>query len=114
MPDMILRLLVALVGAAIVTTGLLLGMDAVTSLFREEDGERLYRITDILPRPAPGRPERPAPAQRQPDVPEAEAEVGLPGESMPVELPQGFAAPDPSPPQLEPPAEPASPTSPDN
>lgn len=65
---MILRLLTALVGALVVTASLLLGMDAVTSVFRERDTGRFFRIMDVLPSQDDGRPERPAPARRQPEL----------------------------------------------
>lgn len=93
MHPMIVRVFIALIGAAIVTTGLLLGMDYLTSLFRERTGERVFRITDVLPRAEPGRPERPPPRELEPDVP-----------TSPTELPSADIAP-------EPPRAPASPPS---
>jgi len=66
---MITRILVALVGAVIVTAGLLFAMDRVTSLFRNHDFQRYFRINDILPKPDPGRPTRPRSLSEQPDVP---------------------------------------------
>lgn len=80
---MIYRVLIALLGAVVITSGLLLGMDAVTSMFRDRDDSRYYRITDILPRRVPGRPERPAPGQRQPDIPAAE--LSLPDAQITLE-----------------------------
>jgi hypothetical protein len=85
---MILRVFVALLGAIVVTGSLLLGMDALTSMFRERDGQRYFRITDILPRPEPGRPERPAPAARQPSAPETE--TVLPQNPLTIDLPTDF------------------------
>jgi hypothetical protein len=113
MQIMILRVFIALIGAVVITSGLLLGMDAVTSLFREEDGSRYYRITDILPRPDPGRPERPQPAARQPDAPEAE--LSLPDAQLRLQLPEDLEVEDgPARPELEPPADaPATPASDD-
>ena len=63
---MIARVVIAAVGAIVITAGLLLTMDHLISLFRDESGERFFRITDVLPKPDPGRPQRPAPASRQP------------------------------------------------
>lgn len=69
---MIGRVLLALLGASVITGALLLGMDSVTSLFRERDTGRYFRITDILPRQAPERPTRPEPVLSGPDLPDAE------------------------------------------
>jgi len=66
---MIVRVVIAITGAIIVTSSLLLGMDSLTSLFENESGERYFRITDVLPKPEPGRPQRPAAAARQPQRP---------------------------------------------
>lgn len=81
---MITRLLVAAVGAIIVTVGLLLAMDAATSLFRGQSGERYFRITDILPKLPPGRPERPR-TLRPPE--RVEPELTTPEPSLPIEAP---------------------------
>lgn len=85
---MIGRVLIAAVGALIVTAGLLLSMDAVTSLFRSQNGERFYRITDVLPKPERGRPERPAPARRQPEF-ERETFTGT-DQEVPIEVPEAL------------------------
>ncbi|HUF71620.1 MAG TPA: hypothetical protein VMR74_01845 [Gammaproteobacteria bacterium] len=99
---MITRLMVAAVGAIIVTAGLLLAMDAVTSLFRSQSGERYFRITDILPKLPPGRPERPG-ALRPPERVEPELTPAEP--SLPIEVPAGIdrEAPPLESPALEPP-----------
>jgi hypothetical protein len=65
---MIGRALLAVFGAIVITVGLLLAMDSVVDVFREDSGERYFRIGDILPRPDPGRPDRPAPVARQPET----------------------------------------------
>lgn len=97
---MILRVFLALIGAIVITSTLLLGMDTLTSMFRERDGQRYYRITDILPRPAPGRPERPLPPPRRPDAPLAEVE--LPASGLPADAPTDFEpAPDSPQPLLD-------------
>lgn len=83
---MILRVLIAACGALIVTGGLLLAMDSVTSLFEDQSGERFFRITDVLPKPEPGRPERPAAARRQPAG--LETEAANPDTVLPIELPE--------------------------
>ncbi len=71
---MLLRLLTAAAGALIVTGGLLLAMDNVTSLFENRPNERFFRITDILPRPDPGRPVRPSARPLPPETSELEPE----------------------------------------
>jgi hypothetical protein len=60
------RMVIAIVGALVITAGLFLAMDAATGLFRERDLQRYFRITDILPKPEPGRPERPGEVVRPP------------------------------------------------
>lgn len=99
---MIKRLFIAAIGAIVVTTGLLLAMDGVTSLFRRESGERYFRINDILPKPPPGRPERPR-AIRPPE--RVEAEVSGPEVRLPIEAPAttGSETPPLEDPRLEPP-----------
>jgi hypothetical protein len=64
---MIARLSIAIAGAIIITIALLLGMRTFTTLFRDDTGERYFRITDILPKPPPGRPERPQALSRSPE-----------------------------------------------
>lgn len=66
---MLFRLLAAVCGAVIITTGLFLVMETLTSLWRNQDRERVFRIDDVLSKPEPGRPERPAPLERQPELP---------------------------------------------
>lgn len=82
---MLARILIALVGAAIVTAGLLLTMDSVTSILRNQDLPRYFRISDILPKPEPGRPTRPAELGRQPAVPSTE--LGTPDSRIEIEVP---------------------------
>jgi hypothetical protein len=85
---MIGRVFVALLGAIVITGALLLGMDTVTSMFRERDGGKYFRITDILPRQAPDRPTRPEPVMRGPGLPEGE--VDAPATRIPLETPGDF------------------------
>lgn len=92
---MLTRIAIAAVGAVVITGGLLLSMDALTSLFENRSGERYFRITDVLPRPDPGRPERPQPGQRQPDT--GIEEVSDPDATLPIDAPSG---PDRLPPAL--------------
>jgi hypothetical protein len=82
---MIGRLFIALVGALVVTSFLLFAMDAVTSVFRERDSHRYYRITDILPKPDPGRPVRPEPVSRPPALPGRE--LTRPAAGLGIETP---------------------------
>jgi hypothetical protein len=99
---MITRLLIAAVGAVIVTVGLLLAMDTVTSLFRSQSGERLFRITDILPKPPPGRPERPE-VFRPPE--RVESERRTPEPDLPIGVPPAVEREPPlQSPAIEPPA----------
>jgi hypothetical protein len=106
MHNMILRVFIALVGAAVVTVGLLLGMNAVTSLFRERTGERVFRIMDVE-RAKVGRPERPPVPERAPRIPKSDAELpqsGLTAEPLeePVSpLPQNVPVPAIEPPQQD-------------
>jgi hypothetical protein len=65
---MITRILLAVVGAILITAGLLFTMDSLTTVFRPDSGERFFRITDILPRLEPDRPIRPPPAERTPET----------------------------------------------
>jgi hypothetical protein len=85
MGNMIARVLLAVLGAIIVTGSLLLGMDTVTSIFRDRDNTRYYRISNTVPLTDPGRPERPAPAQRQPGAPQTE--IDLPAGRVEIEAP---------------------------
>jgi hypothetical protein len=81
------RIAIAALGALLVTGGLLLSMDALTSLFENRSGERFFRITDVLPRPDPGRPERPGAGQRAPDT--GIEEDRDPNATLPIEAPAG-------------------------
>jgi hypothetical protein len=69
---MIVRMLIAIVGALVITTGLLLSMDAVTSAFRERSTTKMYRISDVVRRDRSGRPDRPEPPTRLPALPATE------------------------------------------
>lgn len=85
---MIIRSLLAVLGALAITVTLLLAMDSVVSVFREDSGERYFRIGDVLARPDSGRPDRPAPVARQPEttLPE-ESDIDV---SVTVEAPSGL------------------------
>jgi hypothetical protein len=85
MQVMILRVLLSLVGAVVITSSLLLGMDAVTSIFRERDTTRYYRISDVQLRSNDGRPDRPAPVPLLPETPESAVE--LPSSRVDIEAP---------------------------
>ena len=95
---MIARILVAMVGAVVITSTLLLGMDAITSIFRERDTARYYRISDVQLR-QPGRPDRPEPVPQQPEVPEAG--LGLPPGRITIERPTAPDAATGAPARLE-------------
>jgi hypothetical protein len=78
---MIVRIVIALVGALAVTCALLLGMDAVTTVFRQEQsGQRMYRISDVIRRDRSGRQDMPDPPTRLPDLPDTDTDqIGNPG-----------------------------------
>ena len=71
---MILRLLAAGLGAIAVTSVLLLGMDAVTDVFRERSDQRMYRISDVIRRDRSGRPEMPETPAPLPALPDSAAD----------------------------------------
>ena len=84
---MVVRLLIAALGAVAITTILFLGMDAVTDVFRERSNERGYRISDVIRRDRSGRPDMPETPARLPALPESEqTEVSRPriGSETPV------------------------------
>ncbi|MDX1562235.1 MAG: hypothetical protein R3305_04885, partial [Gammaproteobacteria bacterium] len=97
------RTLIAAVGAVVVTGALLLAMDTVTSLFERNSGQRYFSISDILPRPDPGRPERPGQTMRQPNAPTASGDVG--SQPLIVESPEavsvGSVVPRPDLPEID-------------
>jgi hypothetical protein len=81
---MIVRIVIALVGALAVTCALLLGMDAVTTVLREEQsGPRMYRISDVIRRDRSGRQDIPDPPIRLPALPAQpgtdSGQIGNPG-----------------------------------
>lgn len=88
---MIFRVFVALIGAMVITGGLLLGMDKVTSIFRDQSRERYYRITDVLPTPERGRPDRPEAVRRQPGLSDPGIEV--PDDEIGLSVPEALALP---------------------
>lgn len=104
------RVFLALVGAVIITAGMLLGMRAVTSLFEQADYHRYYRITDVFARPWDQRPDRPEDRPRPPpspaltsDVPDSDVPVPPPRIENPAPLaPASLPAP-----AIEPPEPPA-------
>ena len=103
---MALRVLIACLGALVVTTTLLFLMNSAISIFRNRDQQHYFRITDILPKPDPGRPDRPDARPRQPNLPAAPGtstsgrviEVQPPSVPAPVPLvspgPPGVITPD--------------------
>jgi hypothetical protein len=99
----IARLLIALIGAAVITVGLLLFMNEAANRFVLRDPMLYFRIADFIPAPDRGRqrPEAPpspelAPERPQLDfedtnepsevteVPTAEVDAGLQGPGGPV------------------------------
>ena len=96
---MIARLLIAAAGAIIITATLLLGMKTVTALFRNDSGERYFRITDILPKAPPGRPERPEaqsrpPARIEPGAETPDAALTIDSPAAPTVLPPTLQGPE--------------------
>jgi hypothetical protein len=92
---MLTRVILAAVGAVIITGGILLGMSGFVDAFRKRDAVRYFTITDILPRPERGRPERPADAQLPPErrTPAYEGERGRLTLEAPAEPEIGSPAP---------------------
>jgi hypothetical protein len=86
---MLVRVGIALVGALVVTFGLLWAMDEVTTVFREQDPTRYFRISDILARPADRRPDRPDAVALPPEA--DNAEFTAPDANLPIEAPAGGA-----------------------
>lgn len=102
---MFARLVIAAAGAIIVTATLLLGMDALTALFRNDGGERYFRITDILPKAPLGRPERPEaqarpPSRIEPDIDNPDAGVTVEAPSAPSTGSPALRGPEIEPPEL--------------
>jgi hypothetical protein len=73
---MIARLFIAIVGAAVITAAILLGMSGFATAYKNRGGDKLYLITNILPRPERGRPERPPDAALPPGRTRADFEAG--------------------------------------
>jgi len=88
---MISRMLIAIVGALVITTGLLLGMDAVTSVFRERSTTKMYRISDVVRRDRSGRPDMPEPPTRLPALPDIDP-AGRSNPGIAAEAPAAPAA----------------------
>ncbi len=87
------RVLLAVLGAVVITIGLLLLMDDVTSRYLLRDPTSYFRITDYIPAPDRGRqlPDIPvvpetAPQRPEAEYPEDEEQPG--GELPPWELPE--------------------------
>lgn len=106
---MIARVVVAITGAVIVTAVLLLGMDALTSVFRNHSAEKYFRITDVLPKPPPGRPKRPE--DRAPPPSPTVPEAVNPDASVTIEAPEAPTTQSPrlAAPEIEPPPSPEAP-----
>jgi hypothetical protein len=83
---MVRRLFVALVGAVVITGGMLLGMSGIVDAFRNRDPTRYFSITNIISRPAQGRRERPGDIVRAPErrTPAYEGEAS----DIPLETPE--------------------------
>jgi hypothetical protein len=64
---MITRVLIAVLGALLITGTMLLGMSEFTAVFRQRSGEKLYLVTDIIRMDRSGRPDRPRAAQLPPE-----------------------------------------------
>lgn len=100
---MILRLLIAIIGAGLVTVTMLYGMSEFTAMFRQRGTDKFFLITDILPRPDPGRPARPPAAALPPartSVEYAPGEIGIQVEIRP-EADAARVSPEAVPPALE-------------
>lgn len=73
---MIIRYLIAVLGALAITIGLLMFMNDVTQRYVRDDPLRYFRIMDFIPAPDRGRQriERPTDPRLAPKVPELEPE----------------------------------------
>ena len=91
------RLLIALLGALVITTTLLLGMDYVTTILREHSGPRMYRISDVIMRDRSGRPDMPEPPTPLPALPDTSREPavdpGIVGQAPSAPAPSLLAPP---------------------
>ena len=85
---MLVRIGIALVGAIVVTFGLLLVMDTVTDVFRDGDTTRYFRISDVFAKPDNLRPDRPEAVALPPET-EAEANASGADINVPIEAPTG-------------------------
>jgi hypothetical protein len=87
---MILRYLIALVGALAITIGLFMFMDDIANRYVLRDPIRYFQIMDVIPAPDRGRQRVPAPADPRlaPEVPRLEMDDEPSGE-RPVTDPIG-------------------------
>lgn len=85
---MVVRILTALVGGAVITTGMLLGMHEATKHFKDKDPTRYFGIVDFIPAPedrsAPEPPPKPQAPPERPRVPYEPTDAP----TLPVEQPQ--------------------------
>lgn len=102
---MLLRLLAAVCGALVITAGLFVVMETLTSLWRNEERLRVFRIDDVLLKPEPNRPARPAQLERQPELPDND--FAVPASNSLIDLPEpggpGIVVPPPAESGLAPP-----------
>jgi len=86
------RLLIALVGAAIITSGMLLAMSEITQKFRGRDTTRYFRIVDFLPTPD-GRRRLRRPTQSDPPPEREDLRYERSITTLPVDRPAGVDDP---------------------
>jgi hypothetical protein len=65
------RLLFAVIGAAAITIGMLLGMNEIAKKFRERDPTRYFSVTDFIPAEGIRKPRLAPTPEAQPERPSA-------------------------------------------
>ena len=73
---MVLRLVIAVLGGAVITVGMLLMMSDFTAKLRERDTLRYFPITDFIPATGVNRPRPPPVPVLPPDRPRAQYQRG--------------------------------------
>jgi len=94
--SMIPRYLAAFVGASLVTSAMLLGMNEVARRLKDRGPTQYFRISSFVPAPESRRPVRPPAPQTRPELPQIEyttpRDAGVPL-SAPTVDPERLAAP---------------------
>ncbi|MFO7286175.1 MAG: hypothetical protein LOD94_00685 [Gammaproteobacteria bacterium] len=94
--SMIPRYLVAFVGASLITSAMLLGMNEVARRLKERDPTQYFQISSFIPAPEDRRPRRPPAPQARPELPQIEYATPLDADvplSVPTVDPDRLASP---------------------